>query len=45
MAMERHVFFRGGLPSKAALARTMKELGFRFVLKPATGSLESRRLR
>jgi hypothetical protein len=40
MAMERHVFFRGKLPSKAALAKAMRDLGFRFTLKPATGSLE-----
>lgn len=40
MSMERHVFFRGKLPSKAALARAMKELGFAFSIKPATGPLE-----
>src|SRR5260370_17508419 len=40
MAMETHVFFRGKLPSKAALQRAMKELGFPFAIKPATGSLE-----
>src|SRR5436305_8696973 len=40
MAMEIHVFFRGKLPSKAALGRTMKELGFPLWVKPATGPLE-----
>lgn len=40
MAMESHVLFRGPLPSKAALQRAMKELGFPLTLKPATGSLE-----
>lgn len=40
MSTETHVFFRGKLPSKAALMRAMKELGFPFALKPATGSLE-----
>lgn len=40
MASETHVFFRGKLPTKAALAKTMRELGFPFSLKPATGSLE-----
>jgi hypothetical protein len=40
MSMETHVFFRGKLPSKAALSRAMKELGFPFAIKPATGSLE-----
>jgi hypothetical protein len=40
MAMEIHVFFRGTLPTKAALGRTMKELGFPLSVKPATGSLE-----
>src|SRR3982074_3474444 len=43
MSTETHVFFRGKLPSKAALARAMKELGFPFALKPATGSLEQQR--
>jgi hypothetical protein len=41
MSTETHVFFRGKLPSKATLARAMKELGFPFSLKPATGSLEN----
>jgi hypothetical protein len=40
MSTETHVFFCGKLPSKAALMRAMKELGFPFALKPATGSLE-----
>ena len=40
MSTETHVFFRGKLPTKAALSRTMKELGFPFSIKPASGSLE-----
>src|SRR5690349_956025 len=40
MAMEMHVFFRGKLPGKAALGRTMKELGFPVSVKAATGPLE-----
>ena len=40
MSTETHVFFRGRLPTKAALARAMEELGFPFSIKPATGSLE-----
>jgi hypothetical protein len=40
MSTETHVFFRGRLPTKAALSRAMKELGFPFAIKPATGSLE-----
>jgi hypothetical protein len=40
MSMETHVFFRGKLPTKAALSRTMKELGFPFSITPSTGSLE-----
>jgi hypothetical protein len=40
MSMETHVFFRGKLPTKAALSRTMKELGFPFSIMPSTGSLE-----
>jgi hypothetical protein len=35
MSMETHVFFCGKLPTRAALSRAMKELGF-----PFTGSLE-----
>jgi hypothetical protein len=34
MSMEIHVFFRGTLPTKAALGKTMKELGFPLSLKP-----------
>ena len=40
MSMETHVFFRGKLPTKAALSRAMKELGFPFSIMPSTGSLE-----
>jgi hypothetical protein len=40
MSMEIHVFFRGKLPTKAALSRAMKELGFPFSIKPTAGSLE-----
>jgi hypothetical protein len=40
MSMETHVFFRGKLPTKAALSRAMKELGFPFSITPSTGSLE-----
>jgi hypothetical protein len=40
MSMETHVFFRGMLPTKAALNRTMKELNFPFAIKPATGALD-----
>src|ERR1700694_1201556 len=40
MSTETHVFFRGKLPTKAALSRAMKELEFPFSIKPATGSLE-----
>src|SRR5262245_8590403 len=40
MSIEMFVFFRGKLPSKAALSRALKELGFPFTIKPATGSLE-----
>src|SRR5262245_2850220 len=43
MSMETHVFFRGKLPSKAALSRAMKELDFRFSITPATGSLEAQK--
>src|SRR5262245_59614228 len=41
MSTETHVFFRGKLPSKAALSRAMKELGFPFSIKPASGALET----
>jgi len=40
MSMETHVFFRGKLPTKAALSRAMKALGFPFSIRPGTGSLE-----
>jgi hypothetical protein len=40
MSMETHVFFRGKLPTKAALSRAMKELDFPFSITPSTGSLE-----
>jgi hypothetical protein len=43
MSMETHVFFRGKLPSKAALSRAMKELDFPFSITPATGSLEAQK--
>jgi hypothetical protein len=43
MSMEIHVLFRGKLPSKAALQKTMRELGFPFSIKPATGSLEQQK--
>jgi hypothetical protein len=39
MAMEMHVLFRGPLPSKAALGRTIKELGFPLTIT-AKGSLD-----
>jgi hypothetical protein len=40
MSLEMHVLFSGKLPSKAALARTMKELGFPLAIPSSTGSLE-----
>jgi hypothetical protein len=40
MSMEIHVLFRGRLPGKAALNRTMKELGFPLAIVPAKGPLE-----
>jgi hypothetical protein len=40
MSTETHVFFRGKLPTKAALSRAMKELGFPFSIKPATVPVE-----
>jgi hypothetical protein len=43
MSMETHVFFRGKLPSKSALSRAMKELGFPFSITPATGSLDAQK--
>jgi hypothetical protein len=41
MSMETHVFFRGALPSKAAVTRAMKELGLPFSIAPPAGSLEA----
>lgn len=41
MAEEAHVLFHGKLPARPALNRTMKTLGFPFVIKPVTGSLEA----
>ena len=38
--MEMHVFFSGKLPSKAAIARVIKELGFPLTLNPGGGPLE-----
>jgi hypothetical protein len=43
MSMETHVFFRGKLPSKAALSRAMKELAFPFSITPATGPLDAQK--
>jgi hypothetical protein len=40
MSIEMHVLFAGKLPSKAKLARKMKELGFPFSIVPPLGSLE-----
>ena len=40
MAVEVHVFFHGKLPTKSALTKAMKELGFPISIKPAAGSLE-----
>lgn len=40
MSMEIHVLFRGRLPSKAVLTRTMKQLGFPLAVAPAKGPLE-----
>jgi hypothetical protein len=37
--MEVHVLVRGQVPSKAALARTLRELGFPFTIPNAKGSL------
>ena len=42
MAMESHVFFCGKLPTKAALTRAMKELGFPLAVMER-GSLEHQR--
>ena len=40
MSMEIHVFFRGKLPSKPALAKAMKELGFPITIPLPKDSLE-----
>jgi hypothetical protein len=40
MSMEIHVFFRGKLPSKPALAKAMKEFGFPITIPPPKDSLE-----
>jgi hypothetical protein len=40
MSMETHVFFRGKMPSKPALSRALKQLGFPYTIKPVAGSLE-----
>jgi len=40
MSMEIHVLFHGKLPSKAALTRCFKELGFPLSFQPGTGTLE-----
>jgi hypothetical protein len=37
--MEMHVFFRGKPPAKAALARTLRQLGFPLTIPDAKGSL------
>jgi hypothetical protein len=43
VAMEVHVFFRGKVPAKAALARALRELGFPFTIPDAKGSLAAQR--
>jgi hypothetical protein len=40
MSMEIHVLFRGKLPTKPALVRAMKELGFPITIPPPKDSLE-----
>jgi hypothetical protein len=40
MALEMHVFFHGTLPRKAALSRTLKELGLPLALSSGGGPLE-----
>ena len=40
MSMEIHVLFGGKLPSKAALTRSFKELGFPLSFRPGAASLE-----
>jgi hypothetical protein len=43
MSIEMHVFFRGKLPTKAALTRAMKDLGFPLSITPSKGSLEQQK--
>jgi len=43
MAVEMHVMFAGKLPSKAALTRAMKELGFPVSIPAGGGALEKQR--
>ena len=43
MSMEIHVLFAGKLPSKAALMRSFKELGFPLSFQPGAASLEQHR--
>jgi len=43
MSSEVHVFFQGKLPTKAALTRAMKELGFPITVKAGFGSLETQK--
>lgn len=40
MSIEIHVFFRGKLPTKPALAKAMKDLGFPITIPPPKDSLE-----
>jgi hypothetical protein len=40
MSVEINVLFQGTLPTKAALTRAMKELGFPLTISPPGGSLE-----
>jgi hypothetical protein len=40
MSMEMHVLFRGKLPDRKTLSRTMAELGFPFTIAASVGSLE-----
>src|SRR5262245_55135497 len=43
MSMEINVFFRGELPSKAALTQGMKELGFPLSITPDEGALDEQK--
>ena len=43
MSMEINVLFHGKLPTRAALGRAMKELGFPFAIAERAGSLEDQR--